>query len=436
LLLADATDSNPYAENVRYNVILEALSVEVKRHTDSNLFALNHLCQLLWNTASKLHRTKEEWVADVNTVFKGFDVTGTGFISTEDFSLALSLLTVPLSHNIMKDLPMYPDGDGLVPYKQLLATVLEPPEHSKFNREGNKKASGGEHSYDYVNAKYDFKPGDTTAMKTKSTENMHKRLTGKLPTDHPELFDEEAHPLQGIAASALNTMSDKRQMSRSNAGRDLGYGSAVALHSEGDVGETHDVHKRSQMKAVSALTKVIRKVLKDVLMENNGVEVARRHMLKAFRRFDSEETEKCLPRDFCLAVSVLLGDDAIVLNKNDWTDIVEHFMDEQGKLVEYENFCNHVLRTSDVDNAAAEVSKSSSRPGSARTIGRKMSGTGREDETSSSTRFAGATTRRTVGVRPGSAVGSFNSRSSGGNNSGLLSVIGRQQTATTGGTRR
>lgn len=65
----------------------------------------------------------------------------TGFISTEDFSLALSLLTVPLSMNIQKDLPMMPLGDGLVPYSQLLETVLIPPENSRVSRalrqEGN-----------------------------------------------------------------------------------------------------------------------------------------------------------------------------------------------------------------------------------------------------------------------------------------------------------
>lgn len=411
--------------------------MEARRHSDSNLFALNHLCQLLWNTASKLHRTKEEWIADVSTVFKGFDASGTGFISTEDFSLALSLLTVPLSHNIMKELPMYPDGDGLVPYRQLLSSVLEPPEHSKFNRAGSVKPSGGEHYYDYMDAKYEFQPGDTAGMKAKSTDNFHKRLTGKLPSDRPELFDEDTHPLRGIAASALNTISDKRQANRPNAGKDLGYGSAVANISEGENEDTQYNQKKNHMKAVSALTKVIRKVLKDVLMENNGIEIARRHMLKAFRRFDSEETEKCLPRDFCLAVSVLLGDDAIVLNKNDWTDIVEHFMDEQGKLVEYENFCSHVLRTSDIENVVpSEASKplgGPSRPGSSKPSGRKMTGTTRAEEPSSSTRFGDSAARKTVGARAGSAVGSSSRYSARGDS--RLSVVGHQQTATIGGRR-
>lgn len=66
-LLADATDFLPFCDNIRYNIIVEALSVEVKSTSSANKLALDHFTKLLWNTASKLHRSKSEW--QVYTMF-------------------------------------------------------------------------------------------------------------------------------------------------------------------------------------------------------------------------------------------------------------------------------------------------------------------------------------------------------------------------------
>ena len=123
LYLADATDVHPFAENVRYDALVEALISDKKRHSEANRFALSHFTKLLWTTGTRLHRSKSEWTADVQCVFKGFDKNDSGFITTEDFSLALSLLTIPMSANIVRDLPTMPAGQGLVAYKSVLDQV-------------------------------------------------------------------------------------------------------------------------------------------------------------------------------------------------------------------------------------------------------------------------------------------------------------------------
>ena len=50
----------------------------------------------VWRTADSLRRSSSEWESDVTAVFRGFDTTRTGFITTEDFALALDLLNAPV----------------------------------------------------------------------------------------------------------------------------------------------------------------------------------------------------------------------------------------------------------------------------------------------------------------------------------------------------
>merc|ERR1712196_415869 len=96
MTLADATDTNPAATFVRCDVVLEALSFDPSTlestYADAGVFALDHIRDLLWRNAAHLKRTRIEWIADVQTVFAGFDRGKTGFIPTEDFITALSLL--------------------------------------------------------------------------------------------------------------------------------------------------------------------------------------------------------------------------------------------------------------------------------------------------------------------------------------------------------
>ena len=113
LMLADATDPHPSARQVRCDVVMEALTVNMPSlaakssassrvgHRGDNLsdaaqYALKHMQDQIWNTGTRLRRTPPEWIVDVKAAFKGFDLGDAGFITTEDFSLTLSLLNAPV----------------------------------------------------------------------------------------------------------------------------------------------------------------------------------------------------------------------------------------------------------------------------------------------------------------------------------------------------
>ena len=136
LVLADATDPHPCARQVRCDVVVEALSVELPSLSAKNTskgvsstkdglseaaqYALKHTQDQLWTTGLRLKRSPAEWIADVKTVFRGFDHGGAGFITTEDFSMALSLLNASVRCVFVTFQPMY----ALVP---CLTLSLFPP---------------------------------------------------------------------------------------------------------------------------------------------------------------------------------------------------------------------------------------------------------------------------------------------------------------------
>ena len=105
---------------------------------EAAVFAVNHLKSLLWSTGRSLQRDRLQWSADVRMVFRGFDNGGTGFISTEDFALALKLLNAPVNADILRDIPQMPDGPGLVAYQPILDYCLANPSQ---NQDGD--ISGG-----------------------------------------------------------------------------------------------------------------------------------------------------------------------------------------------------------------------------------------------------------------------------------------------------
>jgi hypothetical protein len=76
---------------------------------------------------------------------------------------------------------------------------------------------------------------------------------------------------------------------------------------------------------VSVLVSVVRRSLAQFIVNDHSLEEAWLVLLKAFRRFDPLESGKVGPRDFCLAVNVLLDGDEVLLNEAQWSNIVEHF---------------------------------------------------------------------------------------------------------------
>jgi hypothetical protein len=272
LILADATDFLPEASRVRCDVILEALVAGAgdegsSRHamdddglpipdrgegpelTEACLFALDHLRDLLWKHAARLHRSTLEWIADVRTVFKGFDKSKTGFISSEDFTIALHLLNASVASDLLRDIVYVPEGPGLIDYNRILDYVLVPP----------------------------------TKAKPVSTE------------------------------TATFTPTGSRKSSVSGTGKDTVSAPKV----------TRKVVKKES--PVQLLLNVIRKSLHHFIVSDHSLEQAWVCLLKVFQRFDPQETNHVSPRDFCLAVSVLLDGDDVVLTKSEWAEIIDHF---------------------------------------------------------------------------------------------------------------
>jgi len=330
LILADATDFLPEASRVRCDVILEALmgaqhanqksqsgedvyydeegvpkaignseTVNMADMTEAGIYALDHLRSLLWAHAARLHRTTLEWVADVRTVFKGFDKTSTGFISTEDFNIALHLLNAQVSQDLLMDISYVPEGPGLIDYSDILDYVLVPPTAAHPIEEATNK------------------PTTRTGTHRSSTNKM----TGK--------------------ASEKETLKTKVQK------------------------------KIAQKESpVQLLINVVRKSLHHFIISDHSLESAWVCLLKVFQRFDPQETNMVNPRDFCLAVSVLLDGDDVILTKSEWAEIIDHFAQLGGEtaaqrrqkvdflggaMVDYMLFCETILDANEIKSRLYEM---------------------------------------------------------------------------------
>jgi hypothetical protein len=104
---------------------------------------------------------------------------------------------------------------------------------------------------------------------------------------------------------------------------------------------------------VSVLLTVIRKALHSFIVADDTMESAWMCLLKAFRRFDPTETGTVAPRDFCLAVSVLLGGDEVLLNSDAWREVIEHFSYKDQK--KSARASSRVTGGSDKDGGALQV---------------------------------------------------------------------------------
>lgn len=156
LILADATDRHPLANRISIDVLLESIAATLqnsnkdttatsnggeeaakassggnpfkkKEYTKAQTFALKHLKDVLWDTGQRMKRTARQWRNDVMSLFTGFDGSKVGYITTEDFQMALTLLNSSVDQAIVSDLPTVPEGPGMVNYSEILDHVLKFP---------------------------------------------------------------------------------------------------------------------------------------------------------------------------------------------------------------------------------------------------------------------------------------------------------------------
>eukprot|EP01034_Spumella_vulgaris_P022749 gene22749-28907_t len=333
LVLSDATDDYPEASRVRCDVILEALTATNNaqafarrsddedgdtntagsasntstntKMTESNMFAINHLRDLVWKTGMRLQRTKAEWIADVTCVVTGFDVHKSGFIAVEDLLTALSLLNATLSTELFLDIPFVPQGAGLVNYRELLKYVLVPPQMRHDDEEQDERYGAHKHS-------------------------THSNNTSKHTTKSNPSSPQKNHK-----------------------------------------------HMPPRESAVSMLCNVIRRAIHSFIVSDSSLEEAWVCLLRVFQRFDTKETNRVSPRDFSLAVSVLVGEqDDVVLTKSEWSEIIEHFQVQtqadknsanttqyfDSTMVDYMLFCETVLDPQDIKSRQYEAKHRSAPP--------------------------------------------------------------------------
>ncbi len=291
LVLADSTDFHPLANRIRCDVVLEAIAFEntstgavegegekksKKSLMDTELseaatFAIKHLKEQIWKTCKRLKRNADEWINDVNAVFRGFDNGGVGFITTDDFTMALALLNAPCNAEILRDIPSVPEGPGMVSYIDILEALLVPPASMV-------KSSGT----------------------TKGMGEVHKASAGSQENKRPDSADRQSSNTSSSAVSGLN---GKKGSKLTQAEKD----------------------QQEREYAVNMLVNVIRKSMKTFIINDHSLEEAWMCIVRAFKRFDSNESGKVSPRDFCLAVSILLEGDEVLLTESQWTDIIQYF---------------------------------------------------------------------------------------------------------------
>lgn len=124
--------------------------------------------------------------------------------------------------------------------------------------------------------------------------------------------------------------------------------------------EDDPVERNIKVTSVITLIDMIRKRLGLFVKGNRDVEEAWNAMLKVFYKFDPDSTNTVTPRDFCLAVNVLMSDDCPLLSKADWENIVFFYRDDDNKIgrsdhphfedimVNYVKFLDQVLDAGDL----------------------------------------------------------------------------------------
>lgn len=216
----------------------------------------------------------------------------------------------------MRDIPIVPDGPGLIAYLEILERVLVPPPTVIAQARAAERGKGAGNDSVHVDRYKMPRPGS------------------KADKDGKE----------GLSLEAKGTATG---VQKDGKGRPV---------------------PKDKDSPVAVLITVIRKALQSFIVTDDTLESAWMCLLKAFRRFDPSESGTVAPRDFCLAVSVLLGGDEVLLSADAWREVIEHFTHKEEKkarpsnravaagggdkggsvLVDYMSFCGAILDSKDI----------------------------------------------------------------------------------------
>ena len=180
----------------------------------------------------------------------------------------------------MRDIPIVPDGPGLIAYLEILERVLVPPPTVIAQARAAERGKGAGNDSVQVDRLKMPRPG------------------AKADRDGSGQGQGQGHG-QGQRGVSLEAKGTAAGVARGRQASGAGSGSSGAKGKEKD-------------SPVSVLVNVIRKALHSFITTDDTLESAWMCLLKAFRRFDPSENGTVSPRDFCLAVSVLLGGDEVL----------------------------------------------------------------------------------------------------------------------------
>lgn len=108
---------------------------------------------------------------------------------------------------------------------------------------------------------------------------------------------------------------------------------------------------------LSKLIHMIRKRLHQFIVTEQNMEEAWVTLIQVFQRFDPLDSSQVSPRDFFLAVSVLMDGDEAMLSQSDWSEVVECLQSREERdlghrgepvMVDYMLFCEKVLDPSEL----------------------------------------------------------------------------------------
>ena len=244
-------------------------------------FAIKHLQTLLLNSADVLRRSTTEWCCDVFSLMNGFD-RGGGVCTPQDFVMGLQLLSVRISGDLLANIPRISKSVDMIPYKKVLDVVFA---DSIQEEQAQQNASGFEQS-----AYQDLMYGE---------EREGEREGGR---------------------------EDMQQSHRGTGGGRGQRSSSAPRHGRGTNSLRTDGAISSCPPAVSSLIHLVRKRLNIFIAGSKADnEHALSSLMSVFSRFDQNQDEFITPRNFCLAVSVLMDGDIPLLTKGDWEAVVLHF---------------------------------------------------------------------------------------------------------------
>lgn len=323
--------------------------------TESETYVINHIKLLLWRTAEVARRTPAQWRADVYSLFKGFDVNKgnpvlanvavnrnagktrqvgeantslsesieqklSGFVTLQDFSIALGLLNCSVSGPLLFDLPFlggdsakggnpddgYNVGAGpqvLVPYMDILALLLVAP-------------------IEEIQAEADSKRRDLTALQK-----------AQLPKEAPKAADMriKGAPLQGHGhdpATKENAESRPAVQDVKAVLKPFDPTVGALLYVVRKAPEFIELIQQQKHQGSHAAQAVVEKKHGKGTVGTpltHAQEQAWMTLLKIFQKFDADDAGTVTPRQFCMAVSVLLSDDDVIFTKEDWFHVINFY---------------------------------------------------------------------------------------------------------------